>query len=70
MKITRLKKGYRITLSDSDMSMLRWIVIDGESSWEGQEEHEQFLAWSPAAKAAYTRRNKGGHVLRTDEDRR
>lgn len=74
MKVTRLKKGYRINLSDADMEMLNSLVIDGIVSEEGLEEYECRMNWSAGEKAAWTRRMKvvGGpySLLRIDEDRR
>lgn len=73
MKVVRLKKGYRITLSDADFGMLVNLVTDGVSASEGLEEYQYHEDWSPAEKAAFTRRTaKHGEfsILQADEDRR
>jgi hypothetical protein len=74
MKVTRLKKGYNIRLSDAEMNMLNWLVLDGIASGEGLEEYEFRTTWSASEKAAWTRRlAKVGSdyaVLKVDEDRR
>lgn len=73
MKVTRLKQGYVIRLSDQDFSMLNGLVCDGFSSREGRDEFEDYR--DPGEKAAETRRLKkvGGdeyRLLAIDEDRR
>lgn len=75
MKVTRLKQGYTIRLSDAELGMLQWLMIDGLASEEGLEDYELRQNWTPAEKAAFTRRVKqvGGdeyRILSTDEDRR
>ena len=69
MKITRLKRGYRISLSDGEFEALSLLVDHGVSASVG--EGDEFLATaSPAAKRAF----KGRFALRepteVDEDRR
>lgn len=41
MKITRLKRGYRIRLSDSEFSALQAMVSLGEAYMEGMDEIER-----------------------------
>jgi hypothetical protein len=74
MKITRLKKGYRIIASDAELEMLNSLVVDGFMMYEG-DDAEVSNGWSPAAKAALTRALKKSdnnmQILRcVDEDRR
>ena len=65
MKIVRLKKGYRITCSDTDFRVIEQCV-DHALAGEWTETLE---AETPAEKAAVTRMvNRGG--LTVDEDRR
>ena len=40
MKITRLKRGYRIRLSDAEFAALSDVQIRGEGEYEGLEEWE------------------------------
>jgi hypothetical protein len=37
MKVTRLKKGYRITLSDSEFEALDLLVEHGAADFEGED---------------------------------
>lgn len=67
MKITRLKKGYRITLNDSDFRLLAGMV---ESADDQIVDAFDMAHWEPAVKKAYTHRTKGGRLMRVDEDRR
>jgi hypothetical protein len=67
MKVVRLKKGYRITLSDTEMDILGGM----ESFMTAGDMDEQMSNWSPVEKAAWTRRMKDrDFFLQTDEDRR
>ena len=71
MKVTRLCQGYRIRLSDAELGMLKWLVVDGVVAGEGDDFAQS--AWAPAEKAALTRRvtRHGSYgILATDEDRR
>lgn len=73
MKVTRLKSGYRISLSDSDFGMLQWLIIDGLASMEGLEDYELQSNWTPAEKSALSRRQARSdryNLLTIDEDRR
>lgn len=69
MKIVRLKKGYRITLSDSEFDLISGLVDDGIMTYRGDDSaYEAYI--SAAQKSAWTRREKGGPLMRVDEDRR
>ena len=41
MKITKLKKGYRINLSDSEMSLLRSINTEGIQAYYEMQNFDQ-----------------------------
>jgi hypothetical protein len=73
MKVTRLKKGYRIRLSDTEMSVLRTLFGEGSCSGlvldhlDGLDPYE----WTPAQKAVINKLpNHGEQWLDTTEDRR
>lgn len=73
MKITRLRSGYIIRLSDSDFDLIWALVSDGESRSIFESEDDAPLSaagYTPAVQSAYTRRTKGGDLMRVDEDRR
>lgn len=62
MKITRLKRGYVIRLSDSEFSaIIQQVVGDHDDPMESA---------LPAVRAAYTKRTAKGGFFRVDEDRR
>jgi hypothetical protein len=69
MKITRLKRGYRISLSDGEFDALSLLVQYGLEARD--EQGDEFWA---AASAAAKRAFKGRFALRepmdVDEDRR
>lgn len=68
MKVTRLKSGYRIALSDSDYELLDEMI----GSVERDDPDILLEMLSPRAKAAWTRRQRatGNFILQVDEDRR
>lgn len=69
MKIIRLKKGYRIELSDTDFDLISGLISDGIHTYEGDEgAYAAYL--SATQKAAWTRRERGGAIMRIDEDLR
>lgn len=70
MKITKLKQGWVIRLSDSEMDVLGALVDEGEGGIiEGNGLENS--GWSPQMKSAYTRRiNQANRFLSTDENRR
>lgn len=72
MKVTRLKKGYRLSLSDPEMGVLINVLADGFMSHEADEEWDD--VWMPSEKSALTRRLKkvgsAYRLLAIDEDRR
>lgn len=69
MKIVRLKNGYRITCSDTEFELISGLVSDGAHTYEGDEgAYAAYL--TPRQKAAWTRRERGGVLMRIDEDRR
>jgi len=74
MKITRLKSGYRINLSDADYEVLNALIVDGFMMHEGTDV-DVADGWATAQKAALTRMLKKSEgemqILRAiDEDRR
>jgi len=74
MKVTRLKSGYSIRVSDSEFEVLNSLIVDGFMMYEGDEVGVSDQ-WSPAQKAALTRMlNKSEQsmqILRViEEDRR
>lgn len=76
MKITRLRSGYVIRLSDSDFALLAAFAQDGECRTVHEYEDVDSAPLStaghrPAVQAAYTRRMKSvDHFMEVDEDRR
>lgn len=63
MKITRRKNGYSIRCNDGDFAMLQTLV--GATP---DDAAKRMLTGD--AKAAHTRRTKGGDLLRIDRDDR
>lgn len=58
MKITKLKKGYRINLTDTEMNLLRTIHSEGLFAY--QEMHEEGTSGlNPAKKRILTEINNG-----------
>jgi hypothetical protein len=58
MKITKLKKGYRINLTDTEMELLRDIHSEGLFAY--QEMHEEGASGlNPAEKRILTEINNG-----------
>ena len=49
MKVTRLKRGYRINLSDTEMSVLKQVFSEGSGSSMIEDPDE--WPWAPAEKA-------------------
>lgn len=69
MKIIRLKRGYRISLSDGEFEALSLLVEHGTEVH--QEQGDEFLAHvSPAAKHAFRGCFALGEPMEIDEDRR
>lgn len=68
MKITRLKKGVRISLTDSEFEALRHLVQLGKSDIEGDD--MQLAGLSPAGKRAIRARFSEINCFHIDEDRR
>ena len=68
-KITRLKRGYRISLNDGEFDALSLLVQYGPEARE--EQGEEFLeAASAAAKRAFNGRFALREPMEVDEDRR
>jgi len=65
MKITRLRKGYRINLSDSEFEALCLLVQHGESDIDGVSRAIDLGFVSPAAKRALDKIR-----MSVDDDRR
>lgn len=69
MWITKLKRGYRINLTDAEMSLMRSLVSEGiggictDGTFEDQ-------GLGKAEERAWDRRCQDGEFLRVDEDRR
>jgi hypothetical protein len=60
MKVTKMKHGYVVRCNDGDFAMLSMAMGTLDPKMLGGD-----------AKAAHTRRSKGGgNILRIDEDRR
>jgi hypothetical protein len=70
MKVTRLRRGFRINLSDAEMEALRHLVTLGGEDVSGDPDGATSVL-SPAAKAVI-RRGRIGNIaaLDTDDDRR
>jgi hypothetical protein len=69
MKITRLKRDYRISLNDGEFEALSLLVDRGMNA--RVEQGDEFLASaSPAAKRAFKGRFALRAPLEVDEDRR
>ncbi len=70
MKVVRLKRGYQITLSDTEFDLISGLVSDDAHTYEGDKDaYNSYL--SPQAKSAWTRRERsGGSLMKIDEDRR
>ena len=74
MKVVRLKKGYRISLTDAEFEVLNSLIVDGFMMHEG-DDVDVNDQWPPAWKAALTRMLRKSEqrmqILRcVDEDRR
>jgi len=67
MKITRLKQGYRIDLTDAEMEALRHLVDHGQSAMDGED---QYRMLSPSAQRAIKGRFSLFSAMDMDEDRR
>jgi len=74
MKVTRLKKGYRINLSDTEMSVLTRVFGEGAGSGMVEdllEFDENLWDWTPAEQAVIRKLPAvREHWLDTTEDRR
>ena len=74
MKVTRLKRGYRINLSDSEMSVLKRVFGEGAGSGmvlDLLEFDDDLWDWTPAEKAVIRKLpNMGEHWFNITEDRR
>jgi hypothetical protein len=69
MKVTRLKRGYRIGLNDGEFEALALLVEHGIEARD--EQGDEFLeAASSAAKRAFKGRFAHGEPMEIDEDRR
>jgi hypothetical protein len=66
MKITRLKKGYRINLSDSEYAALLDLVIRGEGELEGMGDYEWDELPSNIKRGLRTIRGRGTWALSDD----
>lgn len=69
MKITRLKRGYRISLSDAEFGVLAYLAGDGQCGLNGEDLNNYPLS---AAEKAVIRRGRFSEIdaMRIDEDRR
>ena len=65
MKVVKLKRGYRIGLSDTEMALLRYLVMHGEADFEADS--GMYDSLSTAEKRVY---NKQSINLQAVEDRR
>lgn len=54
MKVTRLKSGYRINVTEPEFEMLNSLIVDGLMMYEG-DDHDVSDGWPAAQKAALTR---------------
>ena len=72
MKVTRLKKGYRINLSDAEMSVLTRVFGEGAGSSMIEEfDDDDMWDWTPAEKAVIRKLpHVGEHWFNITEDRR
>lgn len=69
MKIIRLKRGHRISLSDGEFEALSLLVEYGMEAHK--ERSDEFLEFaSPATKRAFKGRFAFGEPMEIDEDRR
>jgi hypothetical protein len=70
MKITRLKKGYEITLTDAEFTLISGLVSDGVQTYQGDESaYSDYL--TPQDKRTWTLlEKKRGGLMVIDEDRR
>lgn len=68
MKITRLKRGYRMDLSDSEFLLLGNFYSHALAEAENKESYE--VDYDHAEKRAWTTRERDGHFFRVDEDQR
>ncbi len=74
MKVVRLKKGYRISVTDAEFEVLNSLIVDGFMMHEGTDV-DVSDQWPPAQKAALTRMLRKSEnnmqILRSiDDDRR
>ena len=72
MKVTRLKRGYRINLSDAEMTVLTRVFGEGAGSGMIEEfDDDDMWDWTSAEKAVIKKLpNVGEHWFNTTEDRR
>ena len=72
MKVTRLKRGYRINLSDAEMSVLKKLFGEGASSGLVIDFLEGYESTCTPTEKAVIRKLPivGEHWLNTTEDRR
>jgi hypothetical protein len=70
MKVTRLKKGYRIAMTDAEFALIRGLVSDGANTYQGDETaYNDYL--TPQDKRTWTRlENTRGGLMVIDEDQR
>jgi hypothetical protein len=68
VKVTKLKRGYVIRLSDSEFGALEYLVQLGQTDLEGED-----LSWhplTPAVKRAINGRFMERAAMAVDDDRR
>jgi hypothetical protein len=70
MKITRLRSGYRINLTDGEFEALAALVAHGQADGEGTTLDDAFPGLSRAAKRAMNGRFTDQNPLVVDDDRR
>jgi len=73
MKVTRLKRGYRINLSDAEMSVLESVFDEGAGSSmiEDLLQYDDEGGWTPAEVAVIRKLPAvAGHWFNITEDRR
>lgn len=70
MKITRLKKGYRIAVTDTEFEALSFLVMHGQGDMEGVDPKKEHGLHGRVARLLTDGRFGEHRAMRIDEDRR
>lgn len=70
MRITRLRRGYRVRLSDAEFEALCFIVRQGQEELNNFVEEDLGHLSLPAREALSTDRFQSDKTMKVDDDRR